>query len=132
VDRATRSVEALRPVDRGIGLLGLVSLDGTLFETILQRLRGESVCGNTASLPLVCCSLLGYQVEFPQSTYEFDVRFFGGATRGIDGHVVAGLGPRDSLGDVGISAALRPLVVNVQFPLPPCPATQGYKRSILL
>src|SRR5918993_5634975 len=59
----------------------------------------------------------GHQLEFTQRTHKFGVRFFGRAAHGVDGRVVAVLGPRDGLGDVGVSVALGPFGVDVQFHL---------------
>ena len=58
-----------------------------------------------------------HQIKVTQRTHKFGVRLFSGVGHGVDRRVVAILGPRDGLGDVGVSMALGPFAIDVQFHL---------------
>src|SRR5215207_5980549 len=59
-----------------------------------------------------------HQLEVTQRTHKFGVRLFSGVAHSVDRRVVAILGPRNGFGDVGVSKALGPFAIDVQFHLP--------------
>src|SRR5215216_4303369 len=72
-------------------------------------------------LLLVFHGRFGHQIKATQRTHKFGVRLFSGATHSVDRRVVAILGPRNGLGDVGVSIALGPFAIDVEFHLPSPP-----------
>ena len=73
-------------------------------------------------LLLVFNGRFGHQLKVTQCTHKFGVCLFSGVAHSVDGRVVAILGPRNGLGDVGVSMALGPFAIYVQFH-PPSPLT---------
>src|SRR5215211_7899455 len=91
-----------------------------------QRLRGRrngrAVEPSPSLLLLVFHGRFGHQLKVTQRTHEFRARLIGSVAHSVDRGVVAILGPRNGLGDVGVSVALGPFAVDVQFH-PPSPLT---------
>src|SRR5215216_1547817 len=88
-----------------------------------QRLRGRRKDRavepfRSSLLLLVFPGRFGHQIKVTQRTHKFGVRLFSGATHSVDRRVVAILGPRNGLGDVGVSIALGPFAIDVEFHLP--------------
>src|SRR5215204_2673305 len=88
-----------------------------------QRLRGRRKDRavepfRSSLLLLVFHGRFGHQIKATQRTHKFGVRLFSGATHSVDRRVVATLGPRNGLGDAGVSIALGPFAIDVQFHLP--------------